>query len=51
MVYFADGVLEEVRKIRFSDFRISIQKKAEVIMLHGYGLSTVQIAEIIVNGS
>ncbi len=46
MVYFADGVLEEVRKIRFSDFRISIQKKAEVIMLHGYGLSTVQIAEI-----
>jgi hypothetical protein len=28
MVYFADGVLDEVRKIRFSDFRISFQNCA-----------------------
>ena len=45
-LYFADGVLDEVRRIRFSDFRITIQKKAEVIMLHGHGLGAEQIAEI-----
>lgn len=45
-LYFADGVLEEVSRIRFSDFRITVQKKAEVIMLHGHGLGAEQIAAI-----
>ena len=46
-VYFADGVLEEVRRIRYSDLRITVQKKAEALILHAYGLKVTQIAEIV----
>ena len=46
-VYFADGVLEEVRRIRYSDLRITVQKKAEALILHAYGLKVTQIAELV----
>jgi transposase len=45
-VHFADGVLDEVKRIRYSDFRITIQKKAEALILHGHGLTVAQISGI-----
>lgn len=46
-VYFAAGVVEELKKIRFNDLRISVQKKAEALILHAYNVSTKEIASIL----
>ena len=46
-VYFAAGVVEELKKIRFNDLRISVQKKAEALILHAHNVSTQEIASIL----
>lgn len=47
LVYFSDAALEELKHIRFNDLRISVQKKAEALILHAHNLPTQEIAHIL----
>lgn len=47
LLYFKDGELEELKKIRYEIKSPQIQKKIEAVILHFHGLSTEKISEII----
>lgn len=46
-VYFADGVVDLLKKVRFTDPRILVQKKAEALILHAHNIPIKEIAEIL----
>ncbi len=46
-VYFADGVVDLPKKIRFTDARIFVQKKAEVLILDVYNIPIEEFAKIL----
>jgi transposase len=46
-VYFADGVIDLLKKVRFTDSRPFVQKKAEALILHAHSIPIKEIAKIL----
>lgn len=46
-VYFADGVVDLLKKVRFTDSGMPVQKKAEVLILHAYSIPIKEITKIL----
>ena len=46
-VYFADGVVDLLKKFRFTDSRPFVQKKAEELILHAHSIPIKEISKIL----